>query len=729
MSDVTLNGVTYILDGAGDGLRGTHTRQDITPTFVQATEGSAGDTDVQPFAEIVYSSFNGSIGLYERTSAPGDLTRAWISDADTTRPNQLTPWLRFATSGATVAVDDSGSGARKCVGIIALVNPSGQGWGFIGFDNTAVTYWYYRWDGTKFARVQQACRSADAIGIAGTQSVERIPTTASGMYYSSVSIPSPYIVQATSAGAAQNLWCPLTNNSMVDINTGAAPVAGVGAGNAGVFVYFDILFTVSYATSSITITPYRPNTPAAGNVVQAITSAGSVSAAGNIRGETTFLGATPCEGAVYMTTERSVYALSWNDKDNSMLITKLFELPRITGAPITWNGEVYIPTPGRLAHITPGQRGYDWKNIDSLATLPPSINTNVLQLIPFPDRLVAHVSDWQSAKSAILSMNTEGAWACHAVFNAVARSPLIPIVDGTTSHHPAVAIMNSSTLATMDVYPIPDNTRNPRYMSASLRANGSVNTTDNGANGRTITPWEYGANRSSQKQLMRFRLEVANLGSVRAGVYYQIDDDDRGSDSFTQGCAKGTGTWRQAAQVTANTAGSTGTITAAGNGTVWFEFDGTTVTSWSNPADSTGHSASVTLPAYPSFRRIRWLFDSGGDTTGTVFPTIVATAWQRLEYPWKFYLYSIRLRIALNDSLSGSPSPYTSYALVKSAVTALETLASAKTVFTYVDVEGNSKKVVITKIVVNAIAKDNGGLREAAVDLSLQEVAAVGMQV
>lgn len=705
MGDVTLNGASYVLDGSGDGLRGTHSRQDITPTFVQATEGSAGDTDVQPFAEIVYSSLNGSLGLFDRTAAPGDLSRLWVSDLDNTRPNQLTAWPQYG-GATTVTVPDSGSAARKCLGITGLVQTA-SGWGFIGFDNTALTYWYYTINGSS-----SITRSANRVQHAPANPfAEAGRLWGSSNTYNAAGIGVGCIVQQTGT----NLWLPgTTTNTCTDISV--APVAGVGVGDQCVFVYFDILFTVSNSVSAgnLTITPYRPNTPAAGNVVNAIKDTGYVAATATIPGESVCLGAVPCEGAVYLTTDHSVYAMQWNDKDNSILTTKLFELPIVTGAPVAWNGEVYIPAGNRIAHITPGQRGYDWKQIDALGCMPMPWQGNIIQLLPFPDCLLAQLGgESTTLGGAILRMDVQGAWSTIYLDKATNfYGPLVPIID--TVYGSGVGVQTTSTLSALTIFPIPASGWNPRFATDSTRRKQRAGPF------RAITPWEYGANRTSQKQLARYRAEIndANASGLAVKVYYQLDDGDKSADTFSTGCAKGTGAWTTAGILYTGSAGNTGTIDSNGNGAVWYEFDGTT--SYNNGVG--------TLAKYPSYRRIRWMFEINGDTSGTLVPTLIAMAWQRIEYPRKYYLFSIRLRIQMDDSQSGT-GLYHTYADVRNAITTLETLANAKTVFTYVDPYGASHTVVITKIVENAIVKDDNGTKVATVDLSMQEVNLVGQQV
>jgi hypothetical protein len=676
--------------------------QDLTPTFKQSVEGVGSVTDTPPTAEAAWRDFSGTAFLYKQSDSPGDLTRPFICDADNTRPGQLTAWLQWP-GGSTVTVDDDGSGNAPN-GIQAIVNDS-AGWGFVGTANSGLVVSYWRWNGTKFA-YQRAIHN----GIFG-QSSSRLPS-------------EPYTVRSGSRYPIQtvvptgtNLWTA-TTSGMLDISTVAAPEVGV-SGATTTFVYFDILFVIAKSGGNLTITPYRPNTPATGNILQSVTYTGLAPALATIPGESVCMGAVPCEGAVYIVTDRSVYGFQWNDLTNTMLTTKLLELPRITSPPVVWNGEVYIGADNRIIHIVPGQRGFDWRVPDPAGRSSVPMAGTITALTTAPDALFAQIVDTNTTTNAgwcIMRMDADGIWTLPFISNtfvfSVPYSPPIPVVDGTNPF--GLACFNGvTTISSATILPFPQAGRNPRTLAVAQRA-------QQAGPFRCITPWYDLESETAQKQLERFRTSVQSTSTAYpVRVYYQTDyADEGGSDTFATGVCRGTGVWHLCGYLGTSSTAYAGSTDANGNGALWWEFDHTT---------SYPNSVGV-LPQYPTYKRVRWCLEINGDTTGATVPTVSSHAFHRLEYVTKAYErdIAIRLRVAETQGASQRGATvvrYANNAAIKTARDTIRALNSAKTVCTYVDEWGDNHTVVVTKYQSNLTAIDGNGLPgEYILNLSLMDV-------
>jgi hypothetical protein len=143
----TVGGVTYRYNlSSAQASAGIWTVQNVTPTFQQAKAGAVSDNEVQPFAEESFSDWTGSIGLYESSDDPGDLTRPFFSTLDTSKPRQLTgpPYAQIGGGGDhhTNAIDTAGT-------IFQWVN-SNSGPGFVAKKNGSRTYGYWRWNEATF---------------------------------------------------------------------------------------------------------------------------------------------------------------------------------------------------------------------------------------------------------------------------------------------------------------------------------------------------------------------------------------------------------------------------------------------------------------------------------------------------------------------------------------------------------------------------------------------------
>jgi hypothetical protein len=659
-------------------VTGTAREQDVITTFQQSTEGAATVAQQAPTSPAAWRGFPGTLGLFKQSDAPGDLTRAWISDLDNTRPGQLTAWLQWP-DGATVTVDADGVSSQP-VGVDALVNTAAS-WGFVAQNVAGTRSSYWSWNGTKFALQRQV--QARPQGTANFSS--RLPSSTSmglsGTY-------APLIVNQTDT----SLWMPLGVGAVgsTDISVGLA--AGVGVANAyHTFVYFDILFVVSVTGGNITVTPYRPRIPGAGNVLQSATLNGLANALLTIPGEAVCMGVVVCEGAVYLCSDRAVYGIQWNDQNNTFLSTKLFELPQITGTPVVWNGEVYIPAGGRIAHIVPNQRGFDWRVPDPNGKMPPRYNAFIIQLQPMTDYLVAYVLDYlSSGMGTILLMDANGVWSClYQLEASLYRTGIVPVVDGT--HPEGIAFFNgTSSILTASVLPLPSPGRDPHTLIVGQRKQRA------GA-ARLISPFFDLEVEGAQKLLQRFAQEVLDASStypIRA--YYQTDfADEGGSDTFTTGCAKGTGTWHKCFYAAANSTAYAGSTDSGGHGQLWYEFD--------NATNYTGDTIGF-LPIYPLFKRVRFCLEVNGDTTGNTIPTINSTLFHRVEFVTKAFQrqYVVRLRQGDITGISAAYGGSTSVALASSTavVTELNTLKgydSAKTKLTEINERGESRTVIMTK--------------------------------
>ncbi len=728
----------YVLDANPQTqmLRGALKEQDITPTFKQSEEGAAGATDTQPTAEVVWSDLSGSIGLYKQSVAAGDLTRSYLSDADTTRPNQMTAWLQWPHSGTvTIGADNLGKHPVAINAVVAA--PAGIGFTAMCSDLSHKSYWRWASGSPGSFAWQRVVQNTPIITTSA-----RLPAP-SDVYNNGGAggYPAPVVVPTQTS-----LWSPSSVQGLADVSVAAAPEVGVHH-TLWTFVYFDILFAISQSgpgpfsgtTGDLLITPYRPNTPGTGNVLQSVTYSGLAPALATLPGETVCLGAVACEGAVYIVTDRSVYAMSWNDNTNTMLTTKLLELPRLTSPPCVWNGEVYIGADNRIVHITPGQRGYDWRLPDPYGVMPPPFSGTVVALVACADALAVQVVDTAGAASstgwAILRMDTQGAWSCCYLDNSsagVARLPAgppLPVASGGDPFALAVPIWNPNAdgagvgaYDTATLVTLPASGRNPRTLATTQRA-------QRPGPFRTVLPWYDLSSETAQKIMERLRaavLDVTNALPIK--VYYQTDyaDEFSGADTFTSGAAKGTGTWHQCAQVVPSGAAGTnyfaGGTDAAGRGVAWYEFD-----------NATTYTTVGKLPLYPTNKQVRFCIEISGDATGAKVPTFASLAYQRIEFVTKAYQTELSLRLRIGDDqgkaqgTGGGTVTYANAAAIVAAKNAIRAMVGGKTPCTYVDESGTSRTVLVTKYIASLLSVGaDGNPGEYAITLTVEDIVLQG---
>jgi hypothetical protein len=238
-----------------------------------------------------------------------------------------------------------------------------------------------------------------------------------------------------------------------------------------------------------------------------------------------------------------------------------------------------------------------------------------------------------------------------------------------------------------------------------------------------VTPYEYGQNRTAQKQLLRSRWEVENAGldinTSLMQMAYQKDTDARAADSpswaaFAGGA--GLGKWTLAAQPFVwNGAGDAGSaLDGTGSGVLWTEYDG-----------SGGVHGST---AYPTFKRIRWLYNISGGL-GVAPAALLSHSWQRLEYAFKFYVINTMLKLECNLDQPNSPGLYSTPDQLVAAVQVLQAADYGKTIITAVGPDAQSYTCVISKFLSNYTILDHDGPKQAIVQLTLQSVKLYGLAI
>jgi hypothetical protein len=132
--------------------------------------------------------------------------------------------------------------------------------------------------------------------------------------------------------------------------------------------------------------------------------------------------------------------------------------------------------------------------------------------------------------------------------------------------------------------------------------------------------------------------------------------------------------------------------------------------------------------SYPTFRRIRWMAEIGGDTSGTLVPTFVALLFEFNEYSKVEYQYAIRIRMRVGDThikngtkADGSDkSLYDTPAAIVAARDALEALKNQHLIVPYTGLDAHTWNVLVTKVTHDTISVDSTGIQESETELTLQ---------
>jgi hypothetical protein len=287
-------------------------------------------------------------------------------------------------------------------------------------------------------------------------------------------------------------------------------------------------------------------------------------------------------------------------------------------------------------------------------------------------------------------------------------APAIKTQDGT--NFPTIHWFNGGAFTrTMAVFESGQNSR------TIPTANAYVN------DGIHITPWEYGQNRTSQKQLLRARWEVENTTPSGIVGYYEKDTDNRSADFpswATYPGGAGLGTWTAASPTLhANATGDAGSaLDSTGTGVLWTEYDGSSGSDW---------HGSV---AYPTFKRLRWFYFVGASNASGP-PALLSHSWQRLEYAFKFYVINTMLKLECNLDQPNSPGLYSTPDQLVAAVGVLQAADYGKTIITAVGPDAQSYTCVISKFLNNYTILDHDGPKQAVVQLTLQSVRLYGLAI
>jgi hypothetical protein len=708
----TVGGVTYRYNlSSAQASAGIWTVQNVTPTFQQAKAGAVSDNEVQPFAEESFSDWTGSIGLYESSDDPGDLTRPFFSSCDTSKPRQLTgpPYAFASTAGLTTissAIDAAGT-------IFQWVN-SASGPGFVAKKSGSATYSYFRWnESTKTWTLIQ--------DVNGTPNTGNPTSVTNRAVTGSMHQPFQTVVQYGTA-----LWMA-NGTGLTNINIAAAAPAGAGviANLAGTCRFFDQLVTFAVNNGNLDVVCYNDSAGDA-TLTRTLSIGADGSTSNNIKkiyGETVLMGAVALNGSLFVFTDKSLYALQWIEATNVFVVEPIIEnTAKFTSNPCAFQNEMYCGSDNQLWHWTPGQGNADFKQIDATGWMPSPYNGRVTELHPFMQTMIVKVTDNSGSSAAspinvtMLRYTALGAWQYlgappNGITNSLALSPLVRTQDG--SNFPTIQHIFST--GGMLAWAVFEAGQNIRTVASSAAYAGD---------GILVTPWRYGTNRTAQKQLLRARWEAENGGGTGISAYWQKDIENKAADSppfssTVYPSGSGLGTWHSAAPALANSAtgDASSALDSTGTGVLWTEYDG------SNAADWHGGTA------YPTFRRIRWLYKFSGATQ--IAPAaLLSHSYQYLEYAFKFYVINCTLHLEINADNPNNPgSAITSPTLLMAEVSRIQGWDYSKNIITVVGPDTVSYPSVITKYLANVTKIDPNGVWSVDVALTLQCVKLFGLAI
>lgn len=817
---VTLNSQSYLLvnddDGGpqASGVTGSERKQDLTPSTRDVVQGVPGDTDIASGSKIVYGDATGGFGLSDRTLAPGDMSRPFLSEADNTRMRQLTAWVG---TGAGVALGTrtlQGGGSNATTVLV----DAASGCGFLGISAGTLTWDFWQWDTASAAYkfVRAGYTAAAVMELAGY--------TPRWSYGNSVEL------RQRVTDYAGGLWYA-ASGGLVDLAVAAAAPVG-DANTVHTLPYLDMLWSFGITTTGITITPYRfaaGGTPVVGNQVKKIdTEPGSatygtaVNTICTIPGEKAITGVIAAESNVFLATDRSLYRIGWNDApENTFTFTRLpVDVPAITSNPVWWNGELWVGAGNQIIHVLPGQRWADTVTVDEIGNTPQPFSGRVVQMMSMQQYLVAKlITDLTvSAQDTALTIrNTDGAWYNRRLIQgniATVDNLLLYKVDAT-----GVALATFTSAGTTTLWPLLGAGKNPNNLAVSIRGQEGIE--------RIIWPVEYGEDEASLKQLKRGRMQVKGVGAASSSnhvrAYCRFDTQDQQGQAFMvnnvtcggaglTGIATSSGLWSLALDAYKGAYGDYGSRVNAslGVGYVWQEFDGTapslapqvtagaissvavfgtgsgyngsTIALTAMPlpgyagsgASLTGNIVggaitSVTVNAggggytqggvivvanggktvngatsggsfsqlagdstnnsiYPTWHNLTVMAEIGGDTTGTLVPTLVALLFEFNEYSKVEYQYALRFRMRVGDTHitngvkgdGSAKSKYDTPAAIVADRDALEALKNQHLIAPYTGLDGHTWSVLVTKVSHDAISVDANGIQESETELTVQ---------
>jgi hypothetical protein len=719
----TIGGTQYTYNLNGSNSTGNlWAVQNVTPTFVQAKAGSSVDNEVQPFAEIAYSDWTGSIGLSERTNDPGDFSRPFLSSLDHSRARQLTG---RATGANGTNIDTPID--RTTVGNSWAWVEGNAGPGFVGRKKASTTYAYYLWDAPTrtFKWQRDVYFQPQVLHLLSSNTVSRAVTGSMHYPFQQVVQYGTHLYMATSTGTG-----------LTDINVAAAAPVGAAAVSGCVMAckFFDQLVTFSFSGGNIVV-QCLSGEPVA--VTQSIAADGTrYNNTCTLYGECSLMGAVAWRGVLYVFTDRSLYTLQWIEATNTFVVEpQILNTGKFTSNPVVFASELWVGSDNQLWHLQAGATNNDFKLIDDEGWLPAPYNGRITELHPFTQTLVAKVVRSDGAltydAAVFLRYTTLGSWQYlgNPFFTTTGDTVMepntiaLPIRDGT--NRAMLCYFQNAFGDSVEGFIIFESGANVRTLSFT-----SAITTA----GLHITPWEYGQNRTSQKQLLRSRLEVdqfgvnvAGSGNVWPTVVYQRDTENKAADNFAtivsgvlggtnpQFGFFGTGAWTLAQTSGASATGDVGSaLSSAGNGVLWREFDG-----------SGGEHGAV---AYPSFKRLRWMYYVPGSNAAPV-PALLSHSWQRLEYAFKFYVINTMLKLECNLDQPNSPGLYSTPDQLVAAVQVLQAADYGKAIITAVGPDAQSYTCVISKFLSNYTVLDHDGPKQAIVQLTLQSVKLYGLAI
>jgi hypothetical protein len=724
----------------GTSASGVWTFQNSTPTDVRFQNSEPGFGDTAPYSARTYANQSGSIGKQTEIQAPADLARPYLCDLQNTRPGYLAPRLTWER-GANVTFVNTPNGGQPNSPILNLVDSATQGMGAviaISGGGTDQGWWYYRYSmvNGRYETVWQ-CKTTGPFNDTYVKNLRaQVRCT-----------PQSPILRET----LTHIWAPLATGGAVDLSQTYAVQAPT---MTNVFFWHFI----SFAGYLITFEQTDPNGNLPGMTISmrnpqnlavlTPTTLSGIDAApelGNDPIQEPVPDVIYCyppivyNGAIYLCTDRSVLKVVYDDNNARLLVVPVHtSFTRITGNPEIFQGGLFVPSGNTLQKWVPGQLEFTPIPVDSFGTLPDDRGGGVISALRAVSTglcLVTQSSPSDQADSCLLMMDANSTFQMidYATNNGVVLNPrqfqMCHFFDAySVSSGPAVGFVCATSslapnAATRRVVAVRESSRDPVFLSAARRPQvpGSH---------FWIAPVDAGVNYGDAKQLLRLATACADVSANQfIRIYYQTDSEinwptdtmDQGNGGFATASIPGTimrgqGIWHLALTLNSGTAG----LVQSPNTGYW------------------GYVQKSLVTQAISYRQIRWCVEIVGDTSGTLYPRLLGLKTYYSETPAMYIVHSLRIRIMVNDpDLADAPTtgggnyPPTNATDVYNQFNQLYTYAKNGTFVQFLDVNGDTRWVKITKLIFNGIdlADTAGGIpqlnlhrhQKMVLQLALQE--------
>lgn len=692
------------LASGGSPASGVQGYEDITPSEQQFRNQEPGYADSSPYSSHTYSVQDGSFGKYKEVQAPQDLSRPYMCDLDNTRAGVLAPHL---ATGANIAWQNTPGGSSGALGSVrCMVNSPLYGLGLIVITTggTDGGYWFYTWDSlnTRYsyafrlnipaALKEPVCQGISALmrarvhwpvlGQSGGIASLLVPLSGGGLINASLAYPQTAVLTGTHFWHTVMFGGYLFTFEQADA-TGAIPGMTISLRDKST------LAVLSPATLAGVPAPELGNA----NIQQTVDEVGMC------------YPPVILNGAVYFATDRGVYKMVFDEQNCRIIVVPLrTTFTRITSNPEVYQGSLYVGSGNTLWHWTPGQQEWTSQPVDDYGSVPLDRGGGVLcSLLTIGGHLYAGMQAHQgdTTNAALVRVDANGTWAIRHL--SVSAGPAVGVLPTLTrglqwyvdtynsgnTPYTGIIIGNQPGKAV----PIYEASRDAATLPAAQRY-------QDGLSHFWVSAWDDGGSYADIKATLKLAMDCADVSAAALiRIYYQTDSEDRNADSLdsASGGFGGTitdtlmsqqGQWHLAQKLNNATAG----LTLVGTG-------------------YSGYVEKSLVSLALQYRRIRWAVEIVGDSTGVLYPRLYGMRFTYSETPAKYVLWNVRLRlmagdpdlpasITYTDATTGLPvtlTPAQSAADVYATWNTLWGYSTAGTFVDFIDVNGGTRKVKITK--------------------------------